>query len=114
MDPCFYRRPSALDSDCTSNGSRSDAIIILHVDDMRVAAHPEVLRDIHHQLFQEFQITTSDSGRFWGIDTEYDIEKGFFKIHMATYIDSTVQRFTDFDLTMGVPYREWIRSLLWI
>ena len=35
-------------------------------------------------------------------------------MHMATYIESTVQRFTDFDLTKGIPYRELVGSLLWI
>ena len=112
MDPCFYRRKCVLGSDPTE--PRSDAIIILHVDDMRVAASPDVLKGIHDQLFAEFQITTSDSGRFLGMDTEYDIEAGVFKMHMATYIDSTVQRFTDFDLSLGIPYRELVGSLLWI
>ena len=66
MDPCFYRRPCDISSD--PDGPRSDALIILHVDDMRVAAGPEVLSWIHDQLFSEFQITTSDSGRFLGMD----------------------------------------------
>jgi hypothetical protein len=112
MDPCFYRRPCSPGTDPT--GPRSDAIIILHVDDMRVAATSEVLKGIHAQLYEEFQITTSDSGRFLGMDTEYDIQKGVFKMHMATYIQSTVERFTGFDLTKGVPYRELVGSLLWI
>jgi hypothetical protein len=112
MDPCFYRRPCTVGTDPTA--PRSDAIIILHVDDMRVAASPEVLKDIHAQLFAEFQITTSDSGRFLGMDTEYDLDKGVFKMHMATYIDSTVQRFANFDLSKGIPYRELVGSLLWI
>ena len=112
MDPCFYRRPCDISSD--SDGPRSDAIIILHVDDMRVAAGPEVLSWVHDQLFNEFQITTSDSGRFLGMDTEYDMQKGVFKMHMATYIDSTVERFSNFDLAQGIPYRELVGSLLWI
>jgi hypothetical protein len=112
MDPCFYRRKCVTCIDPT--GPRSDAIIILHVDDMRVAAAPDVLAVIHDQLFAEFQITTSDSGRFLGMDTEYNIETGVFKMHMATYIESTVQRFIDFDLSKGIPYRELVGSLLWI
>jgi hypothetical protein len=112
MDPCFYRRKCQTTSDPTC--SRSDAIIILHVDDMRVAAEKDVLARIHDQLFQEFQITTSDSGRFLGMDTEYDLDAGVFKMHMATYIESTVQRFTGFDLSCGLPYRELVGSLLWI
>ena len=112
MDPCFYRRPCAIDPDPTM--ARSDAIIILHVDDMRAAAPPEVLKAIHDQLYAEFQITTSDSGRFLGMDTEYNLSTGVFKMHMATYIQSTVDRFKAFDLSQGVPYRELVGSLLWI
>jgi hypothetical protein len=112
MDPCFYRRVCVPGAD--PHGPRSDAIIILHVDDMRVAANATVLKVIHDQLFKEFQITTSDSGRFLGMDTEYNLDTGIFKMHMATYIDSTVQRFTAFDLSKGIPYRELVGSLLWI
>ncbi len=50
MDPCLYRRV--------------DALIILFVDDLRVAATPSVLRDIHASLFKEYKITTSDGTRF--------------------------------------------------
>ena len=112
MDACFYRRPSAPNT--VANSARSDAIIILHVDDMRVAAEPEVLKWIHDKLFEEFQITTSDTGRFLGMDVDYNLSTGVLKMHMATYIESTVQRFTDFDLTKGIPYRELVGSLLWI
>jgi hypothetical protein len=65
-------------------------------------------------LFEEFQITTSDTGRFLGMDVDYNLSSGILKMHMATYIESTVQRFTSFDLTKGVPYRELVGSLLWI
>jgi hypothetical protein len=112
MDPCFYRRACNVDPD--PDMPKSDAIIILHVDDMRVAAPPDVLRVIHDQLYAEFQITTSDCSRFLGMDTEYDLATGVFKMHMATYIQSTMDRFQAFDLTKGVPYRELIGSLLWI
>jgi hypothetical protein len=61
MDPCFYRLPSGPDANIHTG--RSKAIIILHVDDMRVAADPETLKFIHDKLFAEFQITTSDTGR---------------------------------------------------
>ncbi len=81
---------------------------------MRVAAAPDVLRIIHDQLFHEFQITTRDSGRFLGMDVEYSITTGVLKIHMATYIESTVQRFKDFGLSKGLPYQELVGSLLWI
>jgi hypothetical protein len=112
MDPCFYRRPEKENTDVTM--PKSDALIILHVDDMRVAASPDVLQGIHDQLYEEFQITTSDCSRFLGMDTEYDLEKGVFKMHMATYIQSTLERFQDFDLSKGIPYRELVGSLLWI
>jgi hypothetical protein len=112
MDPCFYRR--VIDPGDVPNAARSDAIIILHVDDMRVAADPEVLKVIHDQLFSEFQITTSDTGRFLGMDMDYDLTAGVLKMHMHTYIESTVQRFKAFDLSKGIPYRELVGSLLWI
>ena len=35
-------------------------------------------------------------------------------MHMATYIQSTVERFQNFDLSQGIPYRELVGSLLWI
>jgi hypothetical protein len=106
MDPCFYRR---LDK----NGE-VDAIIILHVDDMRVAATEEVINVIHKQLYDKFEITTSDTGRFLGMDADYDMDAGILRMHMATYIQNTVDRFHDFDVTKGVPYREIVGSLLWI
>jgi hypothetical protein len=112
MDPCFYRR--ACESGSGPDAPRSDAIIILHVDDMRVAAPPDILQTIHDHLFTEFQITTSDTGRFLGMDVDYDNNGGVLKMHMATYIDSTVQRFTDFDVSNGIPYRELVGSMLWI
>jgi hypothetical protein len=112
MDSCFYRRPEKENTDVTM--PKSDALIILHVDDMRVAASPDVLQGIHDQLYEEFQITTSDCSRFLGMDTEYDLEKGVFKMHMATYIQSTLERFQEFDLSKGIPYRELVGSLLWI
>ncbi len=57
MDPCLY--------------TRDDALIILYVDDLRVAATPAVLTQIHAALFERFQITTSDGDRFLGMDTLY-------------------------------------------
>ena len=33
---------------------------------------------------------------------------------MATYVQSTMDRFQDFDLTIGLPYRELVGCLLWI
>jgi hypothetical protein len=108
MDSCFYRRACPAVTDPTM--AKSDAIIILHVDDMRVAASPDVLQVIHDKLYAEFQITTSDCGRFLGMDTEYNLATGVFKMHMATYIQSTMDRFQAFDLSKGVPYRELVGS----
>ncbi len=74
MDPCFYRRLTP-----GPNGeSRIDALIILHVDDVRVAATEAVIddNDIHARLFAKFDITTSDTGRFLGMDTNYNLNYG--------------------------------------
>jgi hypothetical protein len=111
MDPCFYRRDVSV---TVPNGPSCDAIIILHVDDMRVAGEAQVLRDLHSKLYAKFEITTSDSGRFLGMDAEYDLAKGVLRMHMSTYIQSTVDRFATFDISKGVPFRELVGSLLWI
>jgi hypothetical protein len=100
MDPCLYKR--------------SDAIIILFCDDLRVAGLPATVAKIRASLFEKFQITTSDGTRFLGMDTMYDLEKGYLKLHMETYISQTNDRFKDFDLTRGVPFRELVGCLLWI
>ncbi len=100
MDPCLYKR--------------DDAIIILFCDDLRVAGLPGTVATIKAALFDEFQITTSDGTRFLGMDTVYDQENGHLKLHMETYITQTYQRFTDFDITRGVPFRELVGCMLWI
>jgi hypothetical protein len=105
MDPCFYRR-------IAENGE-IDALIILHVDDMRVAANDVVTAEIHALLFAQFEIT-SDSGRFLGMDTDYNMDTGILRMHIKTYIGNTVDRFLAFNLSLGIPYRELIGSLLWI
>jgi hypothetical protein len=100
MDPCLYKR--------------SDALIILFVDDLRVAASATTLVEIHAALFEKFQITTSDGTRFLGMDTIYDLKKGYLKLHMETYIVSIHERFHAFDLSSGVPFREIMGCLLWV
>ena len=45
---------------------------------------------------------------------DYNLDTGTLKMHMATYIEATRQRFSAFDLTKGIPYRELVGSLLWI
>jgi hypothetical protein len=100
LDPCLYKR--------------SDALIILFCDDLRVAAVPSVLAEIHTALYDKFQITTSDGLRFLGMDTIYDLANGRLKIHMETYIESIYDRFHSFDLSQGVPFREIVGCLLWV
>ena len=100
LDPCLYKR--------------SDALIILFCDDLRVAATPEVLKEIHSKLYEKFQITTSDGTRFLGMDTIYDQKNGRLKIHMETYIQSIHERFHSFDISQGVPFREIVGCLLWV
>jgi hypothetical protein len=67
MDPCFYRR--------------DDALIIVHLDDMCVAADPDTLTTFHVALFDRFQITTSNGTRFLGMDVDYNRELGFEDEH---------------------------------
>ena len=52
--------------------------------------------------------------RFLGMDTFYNLDKGYLKISMDTYIDNIMERFSDFDLTRGIPDRELVGCLLWI
>jgi hypothetical protein len=108
MDPCFYRHVTL------GEDPYIDALIILHVDDMRVAGDAKIVTDVYSKLFAQFQITKSDTGRFLGMDTDYDITSGVLRMHMTTYIKSTMDRFTTFDLSHGVPFREVVGSLLWI
>jgi hypothetical protein len=105
MDPCFYKR---------NGGSGFDALLILHVDDMRCAGTPAALSFIHTALLARFAITTGDGTRFLGMDTRYDLPTGVLTMGMATYVQSTMDRFQDFDLTIGLPYRELVGCLLWI
>jgi hypothetical protein len=100
LDKCLYKR--------------SDAILILFCDDLRIGAAPDVLVSLHLALFDQFGVTTASGSRFLGMDTYYDQHQGYLKISMATYIDTTVERFASFDLSRGIPYRELIGCLLWV
>ncbi len=48
------------------------------------------------------------------MDVSYDREQGLLKMGMQTYIQSTLDRFTNFDVSRGPPYREIVGCLLWI
>ncbi len=100
MDACFYKR--------------DDALIIVHVDDMRCSGTPAALLSIHAALLQRFKITTGDGSRFLGMNSHYDVTAGILSLGMDTYIQSTMDRFAKFDLTLGCPYREIVGCLLWI
>jgi hypothetical protein len=100
LDNCFYRRP--------------DAVLILYCDDLRIGASPSVLSSLHSSLSEKFAVTTAPGNRFLGMDTTYDPSLGVLKLSMTNYIESTVARFKEFDLSQGFPYRELIGCLLWI
>jgi hypothetical protein len=89
-------------------------LIIVHVDDKRVSASPDVLKTIHFALFELFRITTGDSSRFLSMDVTHDRDNGILRMGMQTYIQSTMDRFADFDTPIGIPYREIVGCLLWI
>jgi hypothetical protein len=42
------------------------------------------------------------------------LDAGILSLGMDTYIQSTMDRFTNFDITLGCPYREIVGCLLWI
>jgi hypothetical protein len=100
LDACFYKR--------------TDVLIIVHVDDMRCSGTPAAVAEIHAALFARFIITTSDGTRFLGMDTAYDLYAGVLTMGMQTYIAATMERFSNFDLTLGLSYREIVGCLLWI
>jgi hypothetical protein len=100
MDACFYKRHNPL--------------LIAHVDDMRCAGTPEALMEIHTPLLQRFRIITGDGTRFLGMDTAYDLTAGVLSMGMTNYIQSTIERFQNIDLSLGVPCREIFGCLLWI
>ena len=105
MDPCFYKH---------HDGTELDALLIVHVDDMRCSGTPAALSFVHEALLTRFKITTGDGTRFLGMDTSYDLSTGVLTMGMATYIQSTMDRFQNFDLALGLPYREIVGCLLWI
>jgi hypothetical protein len=100
LDKCLYKR--------------SDAIMILFCDDLRIGATPAVLASLHLSLFENFGVTTASGTRFLGMDAYYDHTSGHLQISMETYISTTVDRFGDFDISRGFPYRELVGCLLWI
>jgi hypothetical protein len=100
FDKCLYRR--------------DDAILILYCDDLRIAASDDTLSTLHAAFFAKFGVTTAPGNRFLGMDTYYDRPAGFLKLSMESYIQTTVSRFNDFDLSQGFPYREIVGCLLWI
>ncbi len=81
---------------------------------MRVSAPPDVLTAIHAALYDRFQITTSDGSRFLGMNVSYNRDEGLLTMGMPTYIQATLDRFVNFDITRGIPYREIVGCLLWI
>jgi len=100
LDSCFYRRP--------------DAILILYCDDLRIGASPDILSTLHSSLLARFEVTTAPGNRFLGMDTVYDLGAGHLKLSMSSYIVMTRDRFQNFDLSQGFPFRELVGCLLWI
>ena len=62
------------------------SLLICHVDDSRVGAHPDTLKEMYDALYSEFNVTVADKSRFLGMDVVYDREAGILKLHMETYI----------------------------
>ncbi len=100
LDSCFYRR--------------KDAVLILYCDDLRIGASPSVLASLHASLIDKFSVTTAVGDRFLGMDVRYDPDVGVLKMSMKNYIETTMERFINFDLSQGYPYRELVGCLLWV
>jgi hypothetical protein len=58
MDSCLYKR--------------SDAILILYCDDLRIGASKPVLESLQAAFYAKFEITTAPGDRFLGMDTVYE------------------------------------------
>ena len=63
---------------------------------------------------KKFSVTTAPGNRFLGMDTTYDSTLGILKLSMQSYIEMTMERFENFDLSQGYPYRELVGCLLWV
>jgi hypothetical protein len=100
FDKCLYRR--------------EDAILILFCDDLRIGASDPVLQVLQSAFFTKFGVTTASGDRFLGMDTSYQRESGILKLSMESYISNTMDRFKDFDVSQGYPYREIVGCLLWV
>jgi hypothetical protein len=100
LDSCFYRR--------------EDAVLILYCDDLRIGASQSVLASLHDSLSKRFAVTTASGDRFLGMDVTYNPVVGELKLSMTSYIETTMERFRNFDLTQGFPYRELVGCLLWV
>ncbi len=88
-------------------------MLILYCDDLRIGASPNVLVSLHAALSAKFSVTTAVGDRFLGMDVCYDPDVGVLKMSMTNYIETTMERFTNFDLRQGYPYRELVGCLLW-
>jgi hypothetical protein len=65
-------------------------------------------------LLARFDVTTAPGNRFLGMDTLYDLERGYLKLFMTSYSVMTSEHFAAFDLSQGYPFRELVGCLLWI
>jgi hypothetical protein len=77
-----------------------------HCDDLRIGASAAVLSSLHASLLARFDVTTAPGNRFLGMDTLYDLERGYLKLSMTSYIVMTSEYFESFDLSQGYPFRE--------
>ena len=100
LDSCFYRR--------------EDAVLILYCDDLRIGASSSVLASLHQSLSEKFSVTTAKGDRFLGMDVTYNLALGELKLSMKSYIETTMERFKNFDLSQGFPFRELVGCLLWV
>jgi hypothetical protein len=63
MDSCLYKR--------------SDAILILYCDDLRIVASKTILESLQAAFYDRFKIITAAVDRFLGMDTMYHRDEGY-------------------------------------
>ena len=110
------------------------AMLVVHVDDIKIAATKEITDSVVSNLNKRFPAThLGEATWFMGIEYKRDREKGTLEISQTRFIRNVVERFGitktssipaspsldlrhvgDEDPAVDASYREMVGSLMWI
>ena len=110
------------------------AMLVVHVDDIKIAATKEITDSVVSNLNKRFPAThLGEATWFMGIEYKRDREKGTLEISQTRFIRNVVERFgitktssipaspsldlrhvSDEDPAVDASYREMVGSLMWI